>query len=32
MNETGKENIRAHEEALTKYAMEKLSQIDGCAD
>src|SRR6478735_6612111 len=29
VNEVGKENIRAHEEALTKYAMEKLSQIDG---
>src|SRR6478735_971257 len=29
VNEVGKENIRAHEEALTKYAMEKLSQIEG---
>jgi len=29
VSEVGKENIRAHEEALTKYAMEKLSQIEG---
>jgi cysteine desulfurase/selenocysteine lyase len=29
VNEVGKENIRAHEEALTKYAMERLSQIEG---
>src|SRR5205809_1209713 len=29
VNEVGKENIRSHEEALTKYAMEKLSQIEG---
>lgn len=29
VNEVGKENIRAHEEALTKYAMEKLSQVEG---
>jgi cysteine desulfurase/selenocysteine lyase len=29
VNEIGKENIRAHEEALTKYAMEKLSAIEG---
>jgi cysteine desulfurase/selenocysteine lyase len=29
VNEVGKDNIRKHEEALTKYAMEKLSQIDG---
>ena len=29
VNELGKENIRAHEEMLTKYAMEKLSQIEG---
>jgi len=29
VNEVGKENIRAHEEALTKYAMEKLSGIEG---
>jgi cysteine desulfurase / selenocysteine lyase len=29
VNEVGKENIRSHEEALTKYTMEKLSQIDG---
>lgn len=29
VNEVGKENIRLHEEALTKYAMEKLSQIEG---
>ena len=29
VNEVGKENILAHEEALTKYAMEKLSQIEG---
>ncbi len=29
VNEVGKENIRKHEEALTKYAMEKLSKIDG---
>ncbi len=29
VNEVGKENIRRHEEALTKYAMEKLSQVDG---
>jgi cysteine desulfurase/selenocysteine lyase len=29
VNEVGKDNIRKHEEALTKYAMEKLSKIDG---
>jgi cysteine desulfurase/selenocysteine lyase len=29
VNEVGKENIRTHEEALTKYAMEKLSGIEG---
>lgn len=29
VNETGKENIRKHEEALTKYAMDKLGKIDG---
>ena len=29
VNEVGKENIRKHEEALTKYAMEKLSAIEG---
>ncbi|HEX5151013.1 MAG TPA: cysteine desulfurase [Parafilimonas sp.] len=29
VNEVGKDNIRAHEEALTQYAMEKLSQIEG---
>ena len=29
VNEVGKDNIRKHEEMLTKYAMEKLSQIDG---
>jgi cysteine desulfurase/selenocysteine lyase len=29
VNEVGKENIRAHEEALTKYAMEQLSQVEG---
>ncbi len=29
VNETGKENIRRHEEALTKYAMEQLSAIEG---
>jgi len=29
VNEVGKESIRAHEEALTKYAMEKLSGIEG---
>ncbi|HYJ65499.1 MAG TPA: cysteine desulfurase, partial [Parafilimonas sp.] len=29
INEVGKGNIRKHEEALTKYAMEKLSKIDG---
>jgi cysteine desulfurase/selenocysteine lyase len=29
VDSVGKENIRKHEEALTKYAMEKLSQIDG---
>jgi cysteine desulfurase/selenocysteine lyase len=29
VNEVGKDNIRNHEEALTKYAMEKLSKIDG---
>jgi cysteine desulfurase/selenocysteine lyase len=29
VNEVGKENIRAHEEMLTKYAMERLSQIEG---
>jgi cysteine desulfurase/selenocysteine lyase len=28
VNEIGKDNIRKHEEALTKYAMEKLSKID----
>lgn len=29
VSEIGKENIRAYEEGLTKYAMEELSQIDG---
>ncbi len=29
VNEVGKENIRRHEEVLTKYAMEQLSKIDG---
>jgi len=29
VNEIGKENIRAYEEMLTNYAMEKLSKIDG---
>jgi cysteine desulfurase/selenocysteine lyase len=29
VNEVGKDNIRAHEEMLTKYAMERLSQIEG---
>jgi cysteine desulfurase/selenocysteine lyase len=29
VNEVGKENIRKHEEALTKYAMDKLSLIKG---
>jgi cysteine desulfurase/selenocysteine lyase len=29
VNEVGKDNIRTHEEMLTKYAMDKLSQIDG---
>src|SRR6201995_4707281 len=29
VNEMGKDNIRAHEEILTKYAMDKLSKIDG---
>ncbi len=29
VNEVGKDNIRKHEEALTKYAMDKLSKIDG---
>jgi len=29
INEVGKGNIRKHEEALTKYAMDKLSKIDG---
>ena len=29
VTEVGKENIRKHEEALTKYAMEQLSGIDG---
>jgi cysteine desulfurase/selenocysteine lyase len=29
VNEVGKDNIRKHEEALTKYAMEKLSKIEG---
>ena len=28
VNEIGKENIRAHEEELTRYAMDKLSQIE----
>jgi cysteine desulfurase/selenocysteine lyase len=29
VNSTGKENIRAYEEALTHYAMDKLSQVEG---
>ena len=29
VNEVGKDNIRAYEEMLTKYAMDKLSRIDG---
>jgi cysteine desulfurase / selenocysteine lyase len=29
VNEVGKDNIRKHEEMLTKYAMDKLSKIDG---
>ncbi len=29
VNEVGKDNIRKHEEALTKYAMEQLSKIEG---
>ena len=29
VNEVGKENIRKHEETLTKYAMDKLSKIEG---
>ena len=29
VNEVGKDNISKHEETLTKYAMEKLSKIDG---
>ncbi len=29
VNEVGKENIRAYEEMLTKYAMDKLSKIEG---
>jgi cysteine desulfurase/selenocysteine lyase len=29
VNKTGKENIRKHEEVLTKYAMEQLSKIEG---
>jgi cysteine desulfurase/selenocysteine lyase len=29
VNETGKDNIRSHEEALTKYAMDRLSKIEG---
>lgn len=29
VNEVGKDNIRAYEEMLTKYAMDKLSKIDG---
>jgi cysteine desulfurase/selenocysteine lyase len=29
VNEVGKENIRRHEEMLTRYAMDKLSKIDG---
>jgi cysteine desulfurase/selenocysteine lyase len=29
VNEVGKDNIRAHEEMLTKYAMDKLSKLDG---
>lgn len=29
VNEIGKDNIRAYEEMLTKYAMDKLSKIDG---
>jgi len=29
VNEVGKDNIRAHEEILTKYAMDQLSKIDG---
>lgn len=29
VNEVGKDNIRKHEEVLTKYAMDKLRKIDG---
>jgi cysteine desulfurase/selenocysteine lyase len=29
VNEVGKDNIRRHEEALTKYAMDKLSKVEG---
>lgn len=29
VNEIGKNNIRKHEESLTRYAMDKLSQING---
>jgi cysteine desulfurase/selenocysteine lyase len=29
INSIGKENIRAHEEGLTQYTMDKLSQIEG---
>ncbi len=29
VNEVGKDNIRKHEEMLTKYAMDKLLKIDG---
>jgi cysteine desulfurase/selenocysteine lyase len=29
VNEVGKENIRKHEESLTKYAMDKLNKIEG---
>ncbi len=29
VNEVGKDNIRKHEEMLTKYAMDKLSKIEG---
>jgi cysteine desulfurase/selenocysteine lyase len=29
VSEVGKENIRKHEEMLTRYAMDKLSKIDG---
>jgi len=29
VNEVGKDNIRRHEEMLTKYAMDKLSKIEG---